>query len=730
MVPSSSITVKMSGMATHQHTVRTWPIVLYSLIIVALATHEILFPAQLRLGYSLSSSIAYGFTLSGCGMLLILGGLCGRVWMQGALAAIAIGVSLWIPADIRDYVAYYEPDKGLFCVTGLGLRGPYVPALLFAGISPFLLCRYCLGWRLTRNAHELCLPRIPFGVEQLLQITAVIASAAFLLQVPNTFYETEGEWGLDHSAWYIAWQLCGFSTLLLPIVYFIFSPTSAWRYVAMLGLCPIVVFFYGYGISGSRDPVEEILAALVVAMGLVVMYGSGFRLARYAPKHTNVTAEAEQELATQTAQRAIRNRRLNRYLTSGFVTVSIAVCLATAALRASRAKIDAEQQQLRFELAERGGKLEFSMREAYRLKVDKLAGDDFFKTYGDYKSVRELSLEGSQISDAAIAELKQFRRLTSLNLNGTKVTDACLDELCKLTNLWELKIGGTSITRQGRMRILKELVLSRLDVSDLGIDDEELNELPYGIRCDSGELYLRNNPITDGGISRMLAATATSRFNRLDLSGTLVTGAGLPACESYTLILGGAQVTDQSITQLLSKPFEGTYLILKDTSITDAVLPQLLKASFAVVEIGDCKITEVGYAQEALQAVSDLRDFGFTGKQFTGEFFQRWRWQVNSLNMQDSGVTDETLKSIASLRTISGLSLRGTNISDVGIQHLKRLEFHWLDVGNTQVTAEGLIWAKLKCSHINVASGQFTATELQALSARYQIGIDEPYAYY
>lgn len=196
-------------MATHQRTVRTWPIVLYSLAIVAVATHEILFPAiQLRLGYSLSSSIAYGFTMSGCCMLLILGGLCGRVWMQGAMAAIAIGVSLWIWADVRDYFAYYEPDKGFFCVTGLGLRGPYVPALLFVGISPFLLCRFWMGWRLTRNAHELFLPRIPFSVEHLLQITAIIASAAFLLQVPNTVYETEGEWGLDHIAGYIAWQLC------------------------------------------------------------------------------------------------------------------------------------------------------------------------------------------------------------------------------------------------------------------------------------------------------------------------------------------------------------------------------------------------------------------------------------------------------------------------------------------------------------------------------------------
>ena len=723
--------VKIDGMGTHLQTVRTWPLVLYALSVVVLSTNA-LAGFSSRIGYEISSNIAYGATVGECCMLLILGGLCGRAWMQGAMAAIALGVSLWISADIRDYTAYFNPEQGLFCGTGIGLRGPYVPALMLVGSSPFLLCRYFMGWRLTRNAHELCSQRTPFGVEQLLQITAVIAAAVFLLQVPNTVYETDGEWGLDRSAWFIAWQYCGSSVLFLPVIYLAFSSTSVWRTETMLGLCPILVFVYGYSLSSSKDPIDEFLAAMIVSTGLVVLYSSGFRLAQYAPKPTNVTAEEDHECATQAAQRAIRNRRMNRYLTIGFVTFSMAVCLATGALSARRAHIDAEQQRLRFELAERGGNLDFGRREAYRLKVDKLAGDDFLTTYGNYKSVRELSLEGSQISDAAIAELKQFRRLTSLNLNGTKVTDACLDELCKLTNLWELKIGGTSITRQGRMRILKELVLSRLDVSDLGIDDEELSELPYGIFCDSGELFLRNNPITDGGINRLLTASATPSFNRLDLSGTLVTGAGLPACSAHQLILGGAQVTDQSITQLLSRPVDCSYLILQNTSITNAVLPHLLMAAAsASVEIGDCNITEDGFAQAALNSEYQLQNLGLTGKQFTGEFLQHWRWELNSLNMRGSGVTHEALKYIANLRSISGLYLGSTSVGDAGIQQLKRLrKFNWLDVSDTHVTANGLISAELKCTFINVASGQFTASELHALSAHYRVVIDEPNAYY
>ena len=172
-------------------------------------------------------------------------------------------------------------------------------------------------------------------------------------------------------------------------------------------------------------------------------------------------------------------------------------------------------------------------------------------------------------------------------------------------------------------------------------------------------------------------------------------------------------------------------LILQKTSITDTVLPQLLSDSFGCVEIGDCAVTEVGFAQAASEAEHSLQNLGLTGKQFTGECFQHWKRRVHSLNLQGSGVRDETLKCIANLGAISGLSLKGTSISDVGIQHLKRLaEFDWLDVSNTQVTAEGLISSQLKCRFINVGSGQFTTTGLQALSARYQVGIDEPYAYY
>ena len=136
-------------------------------------------------------------------------------------------------------------------------------------------------------------------------------------------------------------------------------------------------------------------------------------------------------------------------------------------------------------------------------------------------------------------------------------------------------------------------------------------------------------------------------------------------------------------------------------------------------------------AKAASEAERSLQNLGLTGKRFTGECFQHWQRRVHSLNRQGSGVRDETLKCIANLGAISGLSLKGTSISDVGIQHLKRFgEFDWLDVSNTQVTAEGLISAQLKCRFIDVGSGQFRATELHALSARYQVGIDEPHAYY
>jgi hypothetical protein len=64
---------------------------------------------------------------------------------------------------------------------------------------------------------------------------------------------------------------------------------------------------------------------------------------------------------------------------------------------------------------------------------------------------------------------------------------------------------------------------------------------------------------------------------------------------------------------------------------------------------------------------------------------------ITSLDLSDSRVSDETLRTVGELRSLQSLSLDGTRVTDVGIAHLRGLtELVSIDVRNTDVTPEGL----------------------------------------
>jgi Leucine-rich repeat (LRR) protein len=60
-----------------------------------------------------------------------------------------------------------------------------------------------------------------------------------------------------------------------------------------------------------------------------------------------------------------------------------------------------------------------------------------------------LTLSGTQVTDAALAQLSRLPRLKTLDLNGTKVTDAGLLHLKGLTELRGLDLCGTQVTDAG-----------------------------------------------------------------------------------------------------------------------------------------------------------------------------------------------------------------------------------------------------------------------------------------
>ncbi len=714
-------------MPNQEPTTNHWPLALYLLLAASLAICAVWPNLVARELYD-PDAINNAIMICGGCMLLMVAGLSGRVWMEGILIAISIGCCACLFPDVYDLV-FYSYRSPLECLSGMGLRAPYIPAVVLASSSPLLILRAWAGWRLTRNAQELAVPRWRYGVEDLMLVTAIVASALFLLRVPDVVFEIESDNLITLNREFISATLTlfGFSLLLAPTIFIISRAKTAFvRYLWALVVFPTAVFGYVAFTSQYWDPFATTLATVFVTFGLLALRGSGFRLARYSETIAG-SAATQRERDVLDDRYSLRNRILNRRLSLAFIFVALMVCFATGVLQAWRRQVDAEQKRQTLDIAARGGSVEFRLRQADRLRVDPTAGDDFLIAYGKFTEVTELSLAGTQITDTAISKLKQFANLNQLNLSGTKVTDACLDDLCQLSRLHELNVAGTSITRHGRQRLLSELKeLVSLDVSDLQIHDDELNELPY---WKLWRLGLTNNPITDEGLNRMLTVASPNR-GLLDLAGTQITGGSLPNCEIERLALGGPQVTDASISSHLRRPIPAGSLILRNTSITDAILPELLSVRFTYgLEIGDCQISEVGFAQAASKSnLKELSCLGLTGKQFDGSCFALVQPNLIMLNMKGSGVNDGTLRHVAKLESLVALSLSDTDITDAGLAHLNQLShLNYLDLANTRVTAEGLSQLKLPHCWISVASGQFTAEQLKILSARQNIDFNRGY---
>jgi hypothetical protein len=78
-------------------------------------------------------------------------------------------------------------------------------------------------------------------------------------------------------------------------------------------------------------------------------------------------------------------------------------------------------------------------------------------------ALRELSLDGSRVTDAGLAQLPGQTGLEYLNLDGTAVTDAGLVHLKTLSRLGYLNLGGTRVTDAGVAELQQALPNCRID---------------------------------------------------------------------------------------------------------------------------------------------------------------------------------------------------------------------------------------------------------------------------
>lgn len=136
--------------------------------------------------------------------------------------------------------------------------------------------------------------------------------------------------------------------------------------------------------------------------------------------------------------------------------------------------------------------------------------------------VAEVSITGTQVTDAELAHLQNLTGLQEIYLYGTRLTDAGLDHLKHLTSLQELELNHNQVTDTGLAHLKEMIGLQRLGLSGTQVTDAGLAHLQglMGLQ----RLALDHTQITDAGLPHLQKLT---ELESLSLYDTRVTDAGL-----------------------------------------------------------------------------------------------------------------------------------------------------------------------------------------------------------
>ncbi len=120
-----------------------------------------------------------------------------------------------------------------------------------------------------------------------------------------------------------------------------------------------------------------------------------------------------------------------------------------------------------------------------------------------------------------------------------------------------------------------------------------------------------------------------------------------------------------------------------------AVLPDLYR-------IGTVNMTETDIADEDLKSVSKLRHLtslllGGTAISDEGIAYLRNMGELESLHLQNTRITDAGMAHLAAIPNLTILDISGDNITDAGMKELARCQkLNWLLMRNTPITDAGL----------------------------------------
>jgi Leucine-rich repeat (LRR) protein len=279
-------------------------------------------------------------------------------------------------------------------------------------------------------------------------------------------------------------------------------------------------------------------------------------------------------------------------------------------------------------------------------------------------ALKYLTLSGTLVGDAAVAELSRMKGLVSLKLASTPMGDG-LGKLEGLDKLKELDLSNTRVGDAGlegvlRSRNIKTLNLANAHVTDMGV--MQLRGLK-GLEV----LRLSGTSISDRSVDTFAGLRS---LVRLDLSRTAV-GDGIARIGGHALL---------------------AHMHLGDTNVGDAGVQGLSHcAGLATLDLSGTSVGDDGVAHLAKLSLLEELDLARTS---IGDPGARALGMCPSLHTLDIGRTRVGDAGVAPLFKVGFLTLSGTKVTPSGILALlghKEGRPSWIDITGTEIRSVGKI---------------------------------------
>lgn len=504
-----------------------------------------------------------------------------------------------------------------------------LPWILLVCTSPLLALRQ-LGWRLIHK-NSVPPPSFPFRIADLLHGTAMVASALALVRVPEVIEELH-----PRDFW-------------MPLLI-----ASGILFTMCLIAVPIAVRL-GFGTASRRKSRIGLGLLAATAYFVIVLVMQCF----YDLNTTWVTrVEVLQPVAILVgATVAILYPFIHFFSLGGMVLVRQRRGQATNATGDSNQAVDSAKElsmpRSRWKVAAFVGtailtNIALAQLQAWRRARDREIAEltataasvnSRIAAYGREILTIELNQPATDSHLEQCVSRRSCAPLKYLHLNSPKLTNRVLEAAARFSNLDTIRIHSSGITDDGLAYVSKLKNLTVFEINGAAISDRGLVHL-----------------------------SGLGLLTTLNLTGTSVTATGL------------APIADSSPIASLT---------LDNTSFGDADCVALARmTNLQTLSMKRTAVTDVGLQQLSnlrLLRTIDLSDTAVTGTGLSG------CREVTSLDLDNTQVNDESLRTLATLTKLTLLNLSGTEITDQSLEDLAPLqELSRLDISNTRVTDQGV----------------------------------------